>query len=124
MKSWRIESRMNYKENDRGSFINGLWSFIIAFIMIVIFLIGIIAFICSLRDCSANTIERSNSQWGGYYPGIIYQVYDKDTGVYYAITEQGGITPMYTIEGEVKLVDQGNEYVVHKNLGEPTVSED
>ena len=116
---------MKYKENDRESS-NGLWSFIIAFVMIVIFLIGIVGFICSLRDCSANTVERynSNPQWGGYYPGEIYQVYDKDTGVYYAITEQGGITPMYTINGEVKLVDQGNEYVVHKNLGEPTISED
>ena len=30
---------------------------------------------------------------------------------------------MYTIEGEVKLVDQGNEYVVHRNLGEPYVQE-
>lgn len=34
-----------------------------------------------------------------------------------------GICPMYTIEGEVKLVDQGNEYVVHKNLGEPYAQE-
>lgn len=25
---------------------------------------------------------------------------------------------MYTIEGKVKLVDQGNEYVIHRNLGE------
>jgi hypothetical protein len=30
---------------------------------------------------------------------------------------------MYTIEGEVMLVDQGNEYVVHKNLGEPDAQE-
>lgn len=30
---------------------------------------------------------------------------------------------MYTIEGEVKLVDQGNEYVVHKNLGESYAQE-
>lgn len=30
---------------------------------------------------------------------------------------------MYTIEGEVKLVDQGNEYIVHKNLGELNVQE-
>lgn len=116
---------MKYKENARESS-NRLWSFIIAFVAIVILLIGVVAFICSLRDCSANTIEKynSNPQWGGYYPGEIYQVYDKDTGVYYAITEKGGITPMYTIDGEVKLVDQGNEYVVHKNLGEPTISED
>ena len=30
---------------------------------------------------------------------------------------------MYTIEGEVKLVDQGNEYVVHRNLGSPHAQE-
>lgn len=30
---------------------------------------------------------------------------------------------MYTIDGEVKLVDQGNEYVIHKNLGEPSAQE-
>lgn len=115
---------MKYKKNAYES--SNVGYFIIVFAMIVVLLIGVVAFICSLQDCSANTIERynSNPQWGGYYPGEIYQVYDRDTGVYYAITEQGGITPMYTIDGEVKLVDQGNEYVVHKNLGEPTVSED
>lgn len=53
----------------------------------------------------------------------MYQIFDKETGVYYAVTEYGGICPMYTIEGEVKLVDQGNEYVVHKNLGEPNAQE-
>lgn len=54
----------------------------------------------------------------GDCPVTIYQVYDKETGVYYAVTSEGGICPMYTINGEVKLVDQGNEYVVHRNLGE------
>lgn len=69
-----------------------------------------------------NTLKNSK-QWGGYSPIAVYQIYDKDTGVYYAITETGGICPMYTIEGEVKLVDQGNEYVIHKNLGEPNAQE-
>lgn len=53
----------------------------------------------------------------------VYQIFDKETGVYYAVTSRGGICPMYTIEGEVKLVDQGNEYVVHRNLGEPDAQE-
>lgn len=64
-----------------------------------------------------------NQEWGGYCPIEVYQIFDKETGVYYAVTEYGGICPMYTIEGEVKLVDQGNEYVVHKNLGEPNAQE-
>lgn len=64
-----------------------------------------------------------NQEWGGYCPIEVYQIFDKETGVYYAVTEYGGICPMYTIEGKVKLVDQGNEYVVHKNLGEPNAQE-
>lgn len=38
----------------------------------------------------------------------IYQVYDKDTGVYYAVTEQGGITLMRNKDGSLKLVDSGD----------------
>lgn len=71
---------------------------------------------------SKNIIEGSNI-WRGYCPYEIYTVYDVETGVYYAVTEKGGITPMYTIEGEVKLVDQGNEYVIHRNLGSPHAQE-
>lgn len=69
-----------------------------------------------------NAIENSE-YWGGYSPYKIYTVFNKKTGVYYAVTETGDICPMYTIEGEVMLVDQGNEYVVHKNLGEPNAQE-
>ena len=65
-----------------------------------------------------NAIENSED-WGGYCPFKIYTVFNKHTGVYYGVTETGSITPLYTIEGEVMLVDQGNEYVVHRNLGEP-----
>lgn len=77
----------------------------------------------TIIDITPTEIQINSEQWDGYYPGQIYTVFDKDTGVYYAITDKGGITPMYTIEGEVKLVDQGNEYVVHKNLGEPIAQE-
>lgn len=70
-----------------------------------------------------NNTFKNSEQWGGYSPIAVYQIYDKDTGVYYAITETGGICPMYTIEGEVKLVDQGNEYIIHKNLGESNAQE-
>ena len=101
-----------------------LFKIVCSFIIICIF-----AF--SLRYCSpvtsaepspTNAIEYSQ-QWGGYSPFNIYTVYDKKTGVYYAVTDQGGICPMYTIEGEIKLVDQGNEYVIHKNLGDLNAQE-
>lgn len=71
---------------------------------------------------SKNAIENSKD-WGGYCPYEIYTVFNKHTGVYYGITATGDMCPLYTIEGEVMLVDQGNEYVVHKNLGEPNAQE-
>ena len=48
----------------------------------------------------------------------IYTVYDKDTGVYYAVTEKGGICVMETMSGETKLVDQGEPPIVHPNQGQ------
>ena len=83
----------------------------------------IMALILWLIIFPPNNTFKNSQQWGGYSPIAVYQIYDKDTGVYYAVTETGGICPMYTIEGEVKLVDQGNEYVIHKNLGEPNAQE-
>ena len=47
----------------------------------------------------------------------IYTVYDKDTGVYYAVTEKGGICVMETMSGETKLVDQGEPPIIHPNQG-------
>lgn len=113
---------MNFKQEGRKSF-EELLSLIFSLI-IVSFVIGLCALVLYFfQGCSSTNINDVNPDWGGYYPYKIYTVFDKETGVYYAITGQGGITPMYTIEGEVKLVDQGNEYVVHKNLGEPDAQE-
>lgn len=120
MKDWMIE--LNFKQDVKQSF-NDLFAIIFSF-MFVLSLFGIIVlFATALKSCTSSNININEEQWGGYYPYKIYTVFDKETGVYYAITGQGGITPMYTIEGEVKLVDQGNEYVVHKNLGEPDAQE-
>lgn len=47
----------------------------------------------------------------------IYIVYDRDTGVYYAVTEKGGICVMQTMSGETKLVDEGEPPVIHPNQG-------
>ena len=96
--------------------------------IILNFFIGLIIggitllFWCSISFPSKNAIENSKD-WGGYCPYEIYTVFNKHTGVYYGVTATGDICPLYTIEGEVMLVDQGNEYVVHKNLGGPDAQE-
>lgn len=59
----------------------------------------------------------ASEQWGGAVPMKIYTVFDRDTGVYYAVTETGGICVMETMSGETKLVDQGEPPVIHKNKG-------
>lgn len=120
MKGWMIELNLSDKIVD---FLMNVIA-----IIAVIFLFGIlISFVVSCFTGQStnipNAIENSED-WGGYCPFKIYTVFNKHTGVYYGVTETGSMTPLYTIEGEVMLVDQGNEYVVHKNLGEPTVNED
>lgn len=58
-----------------------------------------------------------STQWGGNLPMKVYTIYDKDTGVYYAVTEKGGICVMETMNGETKLVDEGEGQIIHKNQG-------
>ena len=60
----------------------------------------------------------ASEQWGGAVPMKIYTVFDRDPGVYYAVTEKGGICVMETMSGETKLVDQGDGAIIHKNQGE------
>lgn len=60
----------------------------------------------------------ASEQWGGAVPMKVYTVFDRDTGVYYAVTEKGGICVMETMSGETKLVDQGDGTIIHKNQGE------
>lgn len=112
MKGWMIELTLTDK--------------IVDFLMTVIAIMGAIflfvilkSFAVSCFTGSSASASHNDQWWGGYYPGELYQIYDKDTGVYYCITDDGHGFPLYTINGELKLVDQGNEYVVHKNLGEP-----
>lgn len=59
-----------------------------------------------------------SEQWGGPVPMKIYTVFDRDTGVYYAVTEKGGICVMETMSGETKLVDEGEPPIIHPNQGE------
>lgn len=59
----------------------------------------------------------ASEQWGGAVPMKIYTVFDRDTGVYYAVTEKGGICVMETMDEDVKLVDQGDGEIIHHNKG-------
>ena len=96
---------------------------VVAFFIVVAFYIIMYFFVVGIHATwiGYNTPKSDNvnsDQWGGEnYPGKVYILFDKETGVYYAVTENGGITPMYTTEGKVKLVDQGSETEVHKNRG-------
>ena len=101
--------------------IDSFFTFLAA-IACVIF-IGLMAMIGAGNYYESKYNEITAQWYGGYYPGEIYEVYDKNTGVYYGITDAGFAFPLYTINGELRLVDQGNEYVVHKNLGEPDAQE-
>lgn len=56
--------------------------------------------------------------WGGHSSIGVYQIFDQDTGVYYAVTENGDICPLYTTDGELKLVDQGSDTTIHLDKGE------
>lgn len=66
-----------------------------------------------------NTEYVASEQWGGAVPMKIYTIFDRDTGVYYAVTEKGGICVMQTMSGETKLVDQGEPPIIHPNQGKP-----
>lgn len=110
---------MNFKKYD-GSLILAIFAAVFAVLGSIFLFYSILN--PSNFSYSLNAIENSED-WAGYSPYKIYTIYNKHTGVYYAITETGDICPLYTIEGEVMLVDQGNEYVVHKNLGEPSAQE-
>lgn len=52
-------------------------------------------------------IESTNEQFGGNVTQIISVVYDRDTGVYYALTDNG-LSPLYNADGSLKLVDGGD----------------
>lgn len=120
MKGWMIELRVNAdKIADFTMSVVCVASIIFLAAILISFIVS-----CFTEQSSniPNAIENSED-WGGYCPFKIYTIFNKHTGVYYGVTETGSMTPLYTIEGEVMLVDQGNEYVVHKNLGEPDAQE-
>ena len=90
-----------------------------SFLAIIIFLLGMITGLlwAIVWDFNHTELIQSN-EFGGAVPVKVYQIYDRDTGVYYAVTEKGGITVMYTMDGEIKLVDQGEGAIQHPNKGE------
>lgn len=87
--------------------------------VIIIWIISIItAFIISFIIVFVIDSQPIQSeQFGGDVPMKIYTIYDRDTGVYYAVTEKGGICVMETYNGETKLVDEGDGQNAHPNKG-------
>ena len=84
---------------------------------IILYWVIVSIFAClSIENQTEKLVE--NEQFGGAVPMKVYQIYDRDTGVYYAVTEKGGICVMETMSGETKLVDQGDGATIHPNKGE------
>lgn len=90
---------------------------------ILIIVLCFIAGLClgCILEYSSYELRQENfiksEQWGGAVPMKIYTIYDRDTGVYYAVTEKGGICVMETMSGETKLVDEGEPPIIHRNQG-------
>lgn len=99
----------DFKETLKEAMVIVIISIIIA--TIVFFAIVGVAYLVDSKQQEA-------TGFGGYCPIKIYQIYDRDTGVYYAVTEKGGICVMETMSGETKLVEQGDGATIHPNLGE------
>ena len=92
---------------------------IYTFLSIIIFMLGLlIGILFTAVYNESNPALIASEQWGGAVPMKIYTVIDRDTGVYYAVTEKGGICVMETMSGETKLVDEGEPPIIHKNQGE------
>ena len=94
--------------------------FIISGIVIILLILLIAGlwrlFVPNDNNSQVVTLEYNyNTEFGGQCPMKVYQIWDRDTGVYYAVTEKGGICVMETANGEVKLLDEGEPPTVHKN---------
>ena len=90
---------------------------VVLIVALLIFIIGFCSGAIFQRDFFSKPQLIASEQWGGAVPMKIYTVYDRDTGVYYAVTETGGICVMETMSGETKLVDEGEPPVIHPNQG-------
>ena len=99
---------MSMSNSDKNIII--LLTILIAYFIFLFAVLGI-----SLYSNNMLSENITTEQFVGTAPMKIYAVYDKDTGVYYAVTEKGGICVMETANGETKLVEQGNGEVVHLN---------
>lgn len=79
----------------------------------VLLFVALLIFLAFGRSHSS---EVDSSQFRGDAAFIkVYQVYDADTGVCYAVTDHGGICVMMTQDGSVKLINQGEPPTIHKN---------
>ena len=87
----------------------------LAALLIILGTIDVVTQKPEIKD--SQSLQFADANFGGAVPMKIYQVYDKDTGVYYAVTEKGGICVMETMDGSTKLVDEGDGVIIHHNTG-------
>lgn len=92
--------------------------FLVLFFLMVI--VGVLNTVFHADSVVREQTKITREQFGGNVPMRIYQIYDKDTGVYYAVTETGGITPLYNLDGSLKLVDNGDpgQGVIYKEMSQ------
>lgn len=76
-------------------------AFILALVMVII---GVYIGILVTSNGTENKIAES-SLYGGYSEVSLYQVYDRSTGVYYIVSEDGAISPLYNPDGSLRTVD-------------------
>ena len=85
------------------------------FATVVAFIVGLIVGICVfiagafiVDAVSPETNHLSESKlYGGYLPFDMYKIYDAETGVYYAVSENGGVAVMVDKDGNPLMVDGG-----------------
>ena len=76
------------------------WIACVFFVLVV----GTVIFNWINGDARVNAIENSN-QWAGYSEVEVYQIFDRKTGVMYAVTETGDICVIVDEDGKPRMVD-------------------
>lgn len=99
--NWRVLTEAKQNWDLKTVIFNGFVILIIA--IVIIFLVWGIYSIVHIR--AEKRLVTDNGVFIGETPIEIYEIFDKDTGVYYAVTEGGGICIMEDADGNNKIVD-------------------
>lgn len=94
----KIKSKVNWEKIQDAAFSVFYW------IIIALFIIAAAIGIWTVFGQKGNAIENS-SQWAGYSEVGVHQIYDRKTGVMYAVTDAGNICVMVDENGDPMMVD-------------------